>query len=472
MFTRRDFIKTSTAAAALGSSKFVGASIAPKEPRSELSPHSQADVIVVGAGGAGLTAAVTAAENGASVIVLEKMPTAGGNTLRTSGAFNAVNPNELGEDSVDRHFAETLSSGRYRGEPELVRVLTSHAYETLLWLKSKGVDFAAGVYQAFGGVYPRAHNSTAPFGAGYVEALVKRAQELKIPILTEHKVCGFELDSNGRVCAVKVVCDKEQKAFTARKGVVVACGGFGANAEMCGLFDPRTRRLPTTNQPGATGEVLRQLEDVGACLTGMDYIELMPISADGNRIISTVNIVNRVIFIDGEGNRFIDEESVHEVVSNAFMSKNGSHIFSVFDENGHKSMRDDMRSVFDSEADKGAVFKERTIEDLAIRIGVPVENLKRSVQRLNEKLRAEKLTLTPPFYSARLTLAVHYTMGGVRINADAQVLDRSGRIIPGLFAAGEVTGGIHGTNRLGGNGIADAFVFGRIAGRTVATLKR
>ena len=432
---------------------------------------NEADVIVVGAGGAGLAAAVAAAEKGASVIVLEKMSAPGGNTLRSSGSFNAAIASANHDDSPQKHYLDTFRYGGCRADPELVRTLTENAPEALAWLQSQGVRFSEHVYQAFGGMHPRAHNTLAPFGAGYIEALLARCRSLNISILTDHQVLDFHKNSSNRVTGVRVLHNGQKIDFAAHRAVVAASGGFAADNDMCSIYDPRVDRMPTTNHPGATGEVLRALENIGASLVGMDYIELAPVCLVGKDVFETISPVGTFIFIDSDGNRFVDEMSTHEIITEAFMAKPDGRIFSLMDERGRMSLKDDVRAAFDAHVKNGNIFREKTLEDLAIRIEVPVENLKKSAQALCSDFKGKRSKLEPPFYSTRMKLAVHYTMGGVRINSKANVLDRSGRVIEGLFAAGEVTGGIHGSNRLGGNGIADAFVFGRIAGINAPTFQ-
>ena len=249
---------------------------------------NEADVIVVGAGGAGLAAAVAAAEKGASVIVLEKMSAPGGNTLRSSGSFNAAIASANHDDSPQKHYLDTFRYGGCRAEPELVRTLTENAPEVLAWLKSQGVRFSEHVYQAFGGMHPRAHNTLAPFGAGYIEALLTRCRSLNVAILTDHQVLDFHKTSSNRVTAVSALHNGQKIDFAAHRAVVAASGGFAANNDMCSTYDPRVDRMPTTNHPGATGEVLRALENIGASLVGMDYIELAPVCLVGKDVFETV----------------------------------------------------------------------------------------------------------------------------------------------------------------------------------------
>ena len=460
MISRRSFIT--------GTGALLAAAQAPA--RSAAKSQNQADVIVVGAGGAGLAAAVSAAEAGASVLVLEKMSTPGGNTLLTSGSFNAAAADLDHNDSPEKHYFDTFRYGGCRAEPELVRTLTYNAPKTLAWLQSQGVRFSDRMYQAFGGMYPRAHNTVTPFGAGYIETLLARCRALNVSVFTNHQLLDFHKNSSNRITGATALHNGKKLDFFAHRAVVVASGGFAANNNMCSIYDPRLEKMATTNHPGATGKVLQALEDIGASLVGMDYIELTPVCMVGDNAFATISPVDTFVFIDSEGNRFIDETSTHEVISEAFMAQPSGRIFSLMDEKGRLSLKDDVRTAFDAHVKKGDIFQAKTLEDLAIRIEVPVENLKKSALALCSNIQRGRANLEPPFYSTRMKLAVHYTMGGVRINSKAAVLDRLGHEIDGLFAAGEVTGGIHGTNRLGGNGIADAFVFGRIAGENASKL--
>lgn len=241
------------------------------------------DVIVIGSCGAGLTAAVTAAQNHAKTVVLEKMGIIGGNTLITGGAFNAVDPVEQHkkgiEDSPAKHAAQTLKAGDYRGDPELVKTLTENAPKTLQWLKDQGVRFSPGIYQVYGGLYPRAHNTVKPFGQGYLEPLMAKCEQYRFPVLLEHKVTKIyrEKELEGRILGIQVLDARGKTSdYRADKAVIIAAGGFSANPRMRALFDPRLFDLQTTNQPGATGDLIPLAEDVGAQTVGMDFKQLRP----------------------------------------------------------------------------------------------------------------------------------------------------------------------------------------------------
>lgn len=471
----------------MGSGAYLSQAVAAEKTKDSTAWDQTFDVIVIGSGGAGLAAAVAAAQGGAKTVVLEKMPVSGGNTRITGGSFNAVDPEEQKkkgiEDSVEKHAAQTLQAGDYRGNPELVREFTRSAPEALAWLKSLGVEFAPGIYQVYGGLYPRAHNTVKPFGTGYIDALTEECKKLNVPIqlnMTVTKLLREECLA-GRITGVEVK-DRRGKVrrFRAVKGVVVASGGFAANPQIRSLYDPRLLDLPTTNHKGATGDLLAPAEDVGAQVVGMDFIQLLPGAASNGRFIGMVSPVESVIFVNVKGERFVAEDSRRDVVANAILQAPQKIAFGIRDADGYEAMKTGAKKAFDGAYASGDAFKADTLADLAKQIGVPLEALEKSIADYNAAVDSKKDPMgrkeqmlvqkigKAPFYAGKLTMAVHHTMGGLAINPQAQVMDRYGKPIPGLYAAGEVTGGIHGTNRVGGNAVAEIFTIGRIAGMNAA----
>lgn len=431
------------------------------------------DILIIGAGGAGLAAAVAAAGSGASIVVLEKTEIVGGNTLRSSGAFNAAVSNSvLSKDTPEQHFIDTFIGGGCRGNKVLIRRLTEEAPATISWLKSIGVEFRETSYQAFGALAPRAHNTVHPFGRGYIEPLYKEAVKLGADIRLGCTVTQLHRDSVSSGAVVGVTYRDQSgnvRKLYARQATIVASGGFGANNALCAFYDPRLKNMNTTNHPGATGDLVPLLEDIGAALIGMDFIEQLPAAYSSGTAMGAISPVYNFIFVNGAGNRFVSEDATHALISDAIMTLPDRTAFSIMDRHGFESMKTDMQRVVTAGIKTGDTTRENSLEGLAIKLGIPVENLKRSVQSYNQKISPEERVLKhpiteAPFTAVRLGLAVHFTMGGVRINEEAQVIDRNGEIIPRLYAAGEVTGGVHGDNRLGGNALAEAFTFGRIAG--------
>lgn len=449
------------------------------------------DVVIIGAGGAGLSAAVSAHENGAKVIVIEKMPKVGGNTIISGSAFNAVDPSRQEaqgiEDSIDKHFTQTYEGGDKSGDTALIKVLVENAYPTIEWLESMGMEFKDDVFTVLGGLWPRAHKPVKPLGTGYIDAYMGYIEKNNsdIEILLDTKATEFIMEDNA-VVGVKAEGKNGSVIVKANKGVVLAAGGFGANSEMRDQYDNTWNNLTdlkTTNHPGATGDGVVMAESIGAKLVGMEYIQLLPMGDPDTGSLSgniEQGVENR-IFINENGNRFTDEGGRRDDMTRALLEQENQHMWIVLDKHSYPTgdTYNNFHETIDDLVAAGRAYKADTIEDLAKQIGVDPDNLVEAIEKFNKavevgtdeygrKLFDQKID-TAPFYAGERVPTVHHTMGGVQINTDTQVLDANGEIIPGLFAAGEVTGGIHGKNRLGGNALADVNTFGRIAGRNVAT---
>ncbi|MGE5552491.1 MAG: flavocytochrome c [Betaproteobacteria bacterium] len=449
---------------------------------------TSADVIVVGGGGAGLAAAVEAAGNGASVILLEKMPMLGGNTIRSGGGYNCVDPDRQTpqgiKDSIEWHYYQTLKGGDYEGDPALVATLVENAPDGLHWLESLGLKFRPEVMTITGALWPRSHVTYDPAGTGFIAYLKKAADARSVKILLNTRATHL-LTSGRRVIGVEAVT-KDGKAveFRANKGVVLATGGFSANVEMRMKYNPKlTAAIGTTNHPGATGDGYVMAQEIGADLVGMKWIQLLPLGTPGTGALE--NWVeagaDEMIFVNKLGKRFVREDARRDDLTAALFAQPDSLMYVVVDSQCTTAVKgaNNWGQKPNDLVAKGYAFTADTIEELAKKMGVPVDALVKTVKDYNSYLEAKKdaefgKTLMrvklekPPFYASPRVPTVHHTMGGVKINTNAQVIGVDGAIIPGLYAAGEVTGGVHGTNRLGGNALADVIVFGRIAGRNAA----
>lgn len=444
---RRTLLKTAVSAGAAAAAPAVLAADANAVRWSEV--H---DVVIAGAGGAGLAAAVMAGSISKDVVVLEKTQDVGGNT-RLADAFNAVDPavqKPLGiEDSPELHARQMLETGRWCADPKLVETVATGAPRALAWLKELGVRFEPGVYQVYGSLWPRTHSPSEPEGSGYIRPLLFKCRELGVSIRTGTKVLRVIRNGlEGPVLGVEAERMNGRRLFIrARRGVVVATGGFGANAELVGRFAPRLGHLRSTNLPGTTGDLIAPLEDIGAAAVGMDFFQLLPGSAEDGRFIGAASTVERMIFVNRAGERFIAEDSPSSKLSAAVLAQPG-----------------------------GDAFEANSIPELASLLQIPAEALVATVEAYNEAVetghdpvgrRAVVLMhriARRPFYGAKVTMCVNCTLGGIAITPRAEVLDRHGRVIPRLYAAGEVTGGVHGANYMGGNALSDVFTFGRIAG--------
>jgi len=448
------------------------------------------EVVVLGGGNAGLAAAVTAADKGAKVVLLEKMAFLGGNTIRSGGAYNAADPDRQKlinvEDSPQKHFEQTMAGGDNKADPELVRILTNNSLDGLHWLESLGMKWNDKVFTVLGALWPRSHQPTDATGTGFIKTLKASAEKKGVKVLLETKANQL-VQVNGRITGVVAVdADGKRILYKASKGVVLATGGFGANKEMRQKYDSKiTPNLGTTNSVGATGDGIILAEAVNANLVGMEYIQMLPLGDPKSGVLEGwIGFdVENYIYINKLGKRFVSEAERRDVMTQALIKQPDQFMFVVCD--AHSFPTPQTKNSFNETAEQlvksGRDYSANTLDELAVKMGVDAEALKATIARYNEGVKTKndefgkKLMRdpidTPPFYASPRVPTVHHTMGGVQINTQAQVLDLNGKVIPGLYAAGEVTGGIHGSNRLGGNALADTIVFGRIAGQNVVTLK-
>ncbi|HOH88683.1 MAG TPA: flavocytochrome c, partial [Bacillota bacterium] len=450
-----------------------------------------ADVVVIGAGGAGLAAAVSAHQNGAKVLVLEKMPMVGGNTIRSGAAYSAVDPKRQSaqgiEDSIEKHYIQTYEGGDRLGKPELIRTLIEKAYPALEWLESMGMKFKDEIFTVLGSLWPRSHKPEKPLGTGYIETYMNYIEQQggEIEVMLNTRATELIVE-NGRVVGVEAENEGGTVTAKAKNGVIIATGGFSANVIARNYYNnmwPDLTNIKTTNHPGATGDGMWMAEKAGASLIGMEQIQLLPMGDPETGSLSgniEQGVENR-IFVNKYGNRFVDEGARRDVMTRALFQQPDCYMWVILDKHSYPTpdTRNNFNETIEQLVENGTAFKSDTLEGLAKQIGVDPANLVRSVETFNmavEKkiddpfgrtLFMDKID-TPPFYAGARVPAVHHTMGGIEINTKAQVLDNSGNIIPGLYAAGEVTGGIHGSNRLGGNALPDTVVFGKIAGESAA----
>lgn len=465
--------------------------------------NRERDIVIVGSGFAGLASAIETHDGGANVIILEKMPTAGGNSIMAGGAYNAVDPElqELQsiEDSVSLHYKDSIEGGDYRGEPEKVWFLVKNALNGLHWLEEIGVKFSNMISQGFGALWPRAHRSIGPRSA-IVRALIDQVKRRGIPVLLRHKVTRIirEKALKGRVLGVEVETQGQKLLFKARKAVILASGGFGADVEMRMKHDPRfDTRFSTTNHAGATGECIKMACDIGADLKGMDYIQYLPVGRDikvGKRGVgqrAPINLIlglpiNRIIFSDLKGERIVASDARRDHITEAIMATDEKVVVVIGDDacrEAHGTARINAEKLVKKYPNE--VFIAKTIRELAINMDMTPEVLENTIKTFNSyvvhkhdpefgqsphnlKYKIEK----PPFWAGTASPSVHHTMGGLAVKGTTtQVIDRYGKVIPRLYAVGEVTGGVHGTNRLGGNAIPECIVFGRVAGKNAAREK-
>jgi fumarate reductase flavoprotein subunit len=444
----------------------------------------QADVVVIGAGAAGMTAAITAHDAGAKVIVLEKQPITGGNSMLAAGGMNAAETKyqkELGiQDSVDLMFQDTMKGGNNLNDPELVKILAKNSAGSIDWLTSIGADMSE-VGMMAGASAKRRHGPKGgkAVGAHLIDTLRSNAAERKIDVRVNSKVVKILEDDKGKVTGVQVE-GKHRGLYTINaKAVVLTAGGFSANPEKVALYRPEFKGMTTSNQPGATGDGLELGAAAGGELKDMKEIQIHPSVSAGSKILITEAVRgNGAIVVNQEGKRFMNELTTRDKASAAILAQTGKMAYLVFDEGVRQSLKQ-IEGYFHLEL----VKEGETPEALAKAINVPPGALKATIEAYNQafdkKDDAEfkrpdlpRALRTPKYYAIAIKPGIHYTMGGLKINSSTQVIAKDGKPIAGFYAAGEVTGGVHGTNRLGGNSISETITFGRIAGANAAKLAK
>ena len=483
-----------------------------------------ADVVVVGAGGAGMTAAITAAAEGKSVVILESQSMVGGNSVRATGGMNAgktvyQDENEFGEsagvektlktaaekyadnetitalaktvseqwaayqanptgyfDSVELMELDTMIGGKGINDPELVETLCANSADAIDWLDEHGITLHN--VSSFGGASVKrihrpvnAEGKTVSVGSYMIPLLEENCEKAGVKMMLDTTATEILTDANGAAVGVKATGASGETVTVNAKAVVLATGGFGANLDMVVKYKPELKGFMTTNAPGIQGQGIEMAQAIGAATVDMDQIQIHPtVEANTAALITEGLRGDGAILINEEGQRFIDEVGTRDVVSAAEIAQTGSYSWLVVDQ-----AMADASSVIQGYIKKGYTVTGATYEELGKAMGVDAAAFAETMEKWNGCVEAKNdpdfgrtsfanPLNTAPYYAVKVTAGVHHTMGGLKINANTEVLNEKGEVIPGLFAAGEVTGGVHGANRLGGNAVADFTVFGRIAG--------
>ena len=526
------------------SDKFLTAPKAGADKAAAADFKTSADVIVVGAGGAGMVAAATAVDNGATVIVLEKMAMLGGNTARSEGNMSAMDPEpekllpmtqavrdiiakytnpkvacspeaaelqktvlkQLAEhdaagkkyifDSPELFALQTIVGGNCKNDAKLVLTMTRNATAAMKWLDAQS-DMTwfhvprSWVDVGIGGLYPRGQwprqaDGKTPISTydAYIRPLAAKVEAAGNPIYKNIKVVSVERDASGRVTGVKAVDRKGVERVFSGRSVVLAAGGYGANLQMVKKYNDISVTV-TSNSPGTTGEVLEEAVAAGAGLTGMEWIQIHPHGNPKNGELESAIAArpSDTPYVSRDGLRFVDETGRRDEISYGILKQPGQVAFSIYDQRTIEEKKVEEKKI-ESAIAHGYAFKADTLEDLARQAGIDWKNFEKTMKAYNEASVSQNTKSLPvpkilignpvvkaPFYAVPITTTIHHTMGGLRINEKTQVLDKNGNVIPGLYAAGEITGGIHGGNRLGRNALTDLLVFGHIAGQEVAKNK-
>lgn len=447
------------------------------------------DVCIVGSGGAAFAAATTAAEAGKKVIMLEKMDVYGGNTNAGEGTLNAPDPvrqTPLGiEDSADLFYEQTFEGGDSLGDPALVRLLADNAGDAVVWMEEHGLEFEDEVFTAIGGLWQRGHaveveKKGEQGGSYYVSCLKDSAEKAgNFTLYTDTKVEGL-IEENGAVAGVTGIRPSSGAEVSVKAAaVILATGGYSRNAELAMQYDKRvTTEMPSSNVSSSTGDGLLLGESVGAGLRNMDLVQIHPLGDPQNGGVATFVGnwlgVEDYVMINDEGVRFISEDERRDTIAEAILEQSNDEMWLLVDS---ENIAADRKEQIADLVAKGHSFEAGTLKELADQIEVPADALETTIEGYNECVRAgadtqitpgKKLLggemIHPDYYASKRVPTIHYTMGGLCITPDAQVCTEAGEAIPGLYAAGEVTGGVQGGNRLGGNSFTDLIVFGRIAG--------
>lgn len=463
-----------------------------KKDKKEIPTEQTFDVVVVGSGGAGFSAAIEAANSGKKVAILEKLPAVGGNTLISGGEMNAPGnwvQKNLGitGDSVEAYYEDTMKGGDYVGDPHLVKIMAERALESAEWLKNDiHVEFIDNQLFQFGGhSFKRALIPVGHTGAELVTKLKKKADELNIPVFLNVKADTLLKNSEDRITGVTATDSNNNKlTFNATQGVILTTGGFGSNVEMRKKYNSEyDERYQSTDSVGTTGDGIVMAETVGAAVTNMDSIQTYPIANPKTGMISLLadTRFDGAILVNQEGNRFVEELERRDVISKAILAQTGGYTYQIWNDDidAISKTKEHHKAEYDELIREKLLVKADTIDEAADFFGIDKTALKATIDRVNTFAkegedkdfhhRGGLVSLeNGPYYIEKAVPSVHHTMGGVVINDKTQVMNTNGQPIPGLYAAGELTGVIQGKNRLGGNAIADIITFGRIAGQEVS----
>ena len=487
-----------------------------------------ADVVVIGAGGAGMTAAMTAADAGQKVVILESQAMVGGNSARATGGMNAAktvyqDENEFDQaagvektlataaekyadnetitalaktvseqwaayqadptgyfDSVELMELDTMVGGKGINDPELVKTLCEGTADAIDWLDENGITLHN--VSSFGGAsVKRIHRpvneegKVVSVGAYMIPLLQENCEKRGIDIVLNTTVDTILTDANGAAVGVSGTDKDGNTVVVNAKSVILATGGFGANLDMVTQYKPELAGFMTTNAAGAQGQGIEMATAIGAGTVDMDQIQIHPtVEANTAALITEGLRGDGAILVNANGERFIDEVGTRDVVSAAEIAQPGSYSWLIVDQ-----AMADASSVIQGYIKKGYTKTGATYEELAKELDVDPATFANTMETWNGYVEAKNdpdfgrtSFANPlnngPYYAIKVTAGVHHTMGGVTINSATEVLKEDGTVIPGLFAAGEVTGGVHGANRLGGTAVADFVVFGRIAGESAA----
>lgn len=441
-----------------------GCSSAPAPAAAPAKENNSTDVLVIGGGGAGLVASITAAENGANVILVEKMPAVGGNTLISATGITASDT-KLHEEAnrpftKEDHFKKTMETSKNLADEKLVKLLVDSSNDAYEWLLTLGLKYKLDPKDAFWIIPEEGH-----YGAELVKALQAKAatfDNLELKVETRANELVVE---NGKVVGAKVTGKDGKEQVITAKSVILATGGLNNAPEMIAEFNPKYAGINAEmTTPGPTGDGIKMAQAIGAQLKDMEFFQMRPLSLNGYWFKEI--IVNE----EGKGGIIVNKDAKRFVDETLSPWDLGAEIIKAQDNMAYVIIDSDVYNTPDGKkmVDKAKGVQANTIEELATQLGLDPATLKATVDEYNAKndpfgRKTMGKVTTAPFYGAITKPSSHYTMGGVAINENAQVLDKDGKVIEGLYAAGEIVGGLYGAGRVAGNNTLDDIVFGKIS---------
>ncbi|CQR45972.1 Fumarate reductase flavoprotein subunit precursor [Paraliobacillus sp. PM-2] len=438
------------------------------------------DIVIVGAGGAGMAAAIQASDAGMNPVIFEKMPVAGGNTIKSSAGMNASETKFQKEqdivDSNDKFFEETLNGGNRTNDQDLLHFFVDHSAPAIEWLDSMGIKL--NNLTVTGGMsVERTHRPEdgSAIGGYLVDGLLRNVYEREIPIFVNAEVTAVNKIAD-EVNGVTVLFNGQDEKEIDSKAVIVTTGGFGANEELIEQYREDLKGYVSTNQEGTTGDGIKMIQKIGGATVDLEHIQIHPTVQQENSYLITEAVRGEgAILVTQDGQRFFNELETRDKVSNAIIDLPEQYAYLIFD----AGVKERVKAINFYE-EKGFVESGETIETLAEKTDLPMDTLEKTINSWNESVKNSEDTAfnrttgmdhdlsSAPYYAIKIAPGVHHTMGGVKVNTNTQVLNKEDHAIPGLYAAGELTGGLHGENRIGGNAVADIIIFGRQAGEQAA----
>lgn len=454
------------------------------EKAPEYTQTLQTDVLVLGGGGAGITSALTASENGSKVILTEKIGYLGGATIISGGiipAADTVHQKKAGITDNDDLFARDIfRPSSYSVRKDLVYTVTENAKDVIEWIEAQGVKMSLITDNLFYGQSNYRMHIAEGGGNGLTTKLISNLNADKnIEVLLNSPAIELAV-KNGEVIGAFIKKDNKDTILIEAKNTILATSGFAANKEMLEEYIPEMVNAYPLVAPGATGEGILWGQNLGADVANMKAYQGHGVYSEKLGSSVDLNILYRGgILVNKEGHRFTNEHKGYSELSPEVLAQPSGHVYMVFNQdNADKTPR------FKDFDDAGIIVRGDSIDDLASKINVDKGNFKASVDDFNNGIEKGQDSLNRslfpsqfdgPYYAIEITADIRHTQGGLVTDVVGHVLKSDGTLIKGLYAAGGVMEGFSdtaGPGYMSGNGLLQAFVFGRLAGKQAATTSR